>query len=169
MMALESSVISGEGLPSGSSVGAWPTAMTLPPFSAQVCDLVEGVEGDAVGGWEDEDLVGAEAYGVDGVGVDEVDVVAGGEDGGHEGGGDELLHGSGDGDVGGGEAGPGVVGGEEDGDLVGGLALAEEPADALDVAGDVGHDGVPGVVVVEDGGGVEATSRVRGLCGRAGE
>ena len=66
-----------------------------------------------------------------------------------------LLHGSGDGDVGGGEAGPGVIGGEEDGDLVGGFALAEEPADALDVAGDVGHDGVPGVVVVEDGGGVE--------------
>ena len=65
------------------------------------------------------------------------------------------LHGSGDGDVGGGEAGPGVVGGEEDGDLVGGFALAEEVADALDVAGDVGHDGVPGVVVVEDGGGVE--------------
>ena len=28
----------------------------------------------------------------------------------------------------------------------------------------VGHDGMPGVVVVEDGGGVEATSRVRGLC-----
>ena len=67
------------------------------------------------------------------------------------------LHGSGDGGGrdGGGEAGPGVVGGEEDGDLVGGLALAEEVADALDVAGDVGHDGVPGVVVVEDGGGVE--------------
>src|SRR5437868_7907600 len=119
-------------------------------------DLAEGFEGDAVGGWEDEDLMGAEADGVDGVGVDEVDVVAGGEDGRHEGGGDELLHGSGDGDVGGGEAGPGVIGGEEDGDLVGGLALAEEVADALDVASDVGHDRVPGVVVVEDGGGVEA-------------
>ena len=115
----------------------------------------QGVEGDAVGGREDEDLVGAEADGVDGVGVDEVDVVAGGEDGGHERRGDELLHGSGDGDVGGSEAGPGVVGGEQDGDLVGGLALAEEVAHALDVAGDVGHDGMPGVVVVEDGGGVE--------------
>ena len=83
--------------------------------------------------------------------------------------GDEALHRSGDGDVGRGEAGPGVVGGEEDGDLVGGFALAEEVADALDVAGDVGHDGVPGVVVVEDGGGVEATSRVRGLCASGGE
>src|ERR1700733_6442272 len=98
----------------------------------------------------------AEADGVDGVGVDVVDVVAGAEDGRHQGWGDELLHGSGDGYVSRGEAGPGVVGGEEDGDLVGGFALAEEPADALDVAGDVGHDGVPGVVVVEDGGGVEA-------------
>ena len=37
-----------------------------------------------------KDLVGAEAYGVDGVGVDVVDVVAGGEDGGHEGWGDEA-------------------------------------------------------------------------------
>ena len=26
-----------------------------------VVDLFEGVDGDAVGGWEDEDLVGAEA------------------------------------------------------------------------------------------------------------
>src|SRR5947207_1896342 len=99
-------------------------------------DFAEGFEGDAVGGWDDEYLVGAEADGVDGVGVDVVDVVAGGEDGGHQCGSDELLHGSGDGDVGGGEACPGVVGGEEEGDLVGGLALAEEPADALDVAGD---------------------------------
>jgi len=29
MMAFESSVISGEGLPSGSCVGRWPTAMIL--------------------------------------------------------------------------------------------------------------------------------------------
>ena len=63
-------------------------------------DLFEGFDGDAVGGWEDEDLVGAEADGVDGFGVDVVDVVAGGEDGGHERAGDEALHGSGDGDVG---------------------------------------------------------------------
>ena len=118
--------------------------------------FAQGFDGDAVGGWEDEDLVGAEADLVDGVGVDEVEVVAGGEDRGDDLAGHEFLHGSGDGDVGWGEAGPGVVGGEEDGDLVGGLALAEEPADALDVAGDVGHDGMPGVVVVEDGGGVEA-------------
>ena len=61
MMALESSVISGEGLPSGSSVGMWPTAMTLPPRHGPGVDLLEGVDGDAVGGWEDEDLVGAEA------------------------------------------------------------------------------------------------------------
>ena len=108
----------------------------------------------SVGG-EDQNLVGAEAYGVDCVGVDVVDVVTHVENGGHQRGGDEALHGSGDGDVCGREAGPGVVGREEDGDLVGGFALAEEPADALDVAGDVGHDGVPGVVVVEGGGGVE--------------
>src|SRR3984893_12200433 len=132
------------------------------PGSHILLNFAEGFEGDAVGGWDDEDLVGAEAYGVDGVGVDEVDVVAGGEEWVYEGGGDELLHGSGDGDVGGGEAGPGVVGGEEDGDLVGGFALAEEIADALDVAGDVGHDGVPGVVVVGDGGGVEAAAGVGG-------
>ena len=84
-------------------------------------------------------------------------------------GGDELLHGAGDGDVGGREAGPGVVGGEEDGDLVGGLALAEEPADALDVAGDVGHHGMPGIVVVEDGGGVEGPAGLAGLSRRAAE
>ena len=35
------------------------------------------------------------------------------------------------------------------------MALAEEIADALDVLGDGRHDGMPGVVVVEDGGGVE--------------
>ena len=33
-------------------------------------------------------------------------------------------------------------------------------ADAGDVVGDGGHDGVPGVVVVEDGGGVEAPAGV---------
>ena len=124
-MAFESSVISGEGLPSGSCVGRWPTAMTLPLGSGPGDDLFEGFDGDAVGRWEDEDLVGAEAYGVDGFGVDEVDVVAGGEDGGHQRGGDELLHGSGYGDVGGGEAGPGVVGGEEDGDLICWLTLSQ--------------------------------------------
>ena len=140
--------------------------MTLPPLCEPGDDLLEGVDGDAVGGWEDQDLVGAEAYGVDGVGVDVVEVVTGGEDGGHQRGGDEALHGSGDGDVGGREAGPGVVGGEEDGDLVGGFALAEEPADALDVAGDVGHDGVPGVVVVEGGGGVEDQPGSGTLIGR---
>ena len=125
MMALESSVISGEGSPSGSCVGRWPTAMILRSGPDQETIFLEGVDGDAVGRGDDDDLVGAEAYGVDGFGVDEVDVVAGGEDGGHQLRGDEALHGSGDGDVGGGEAGPGVVGGEEDGDLVGGLTLAE--------------------------------------------
>ncbi len=104
---------------------------------------------------------------VDGVGVDEVDVVAGGEDGGHEFGGDEVRHGSAVTVTGRARSGPGVVGGEEDGDLVGGLALAEEPADALDVAGDVGHDGVPGVVVVEDGGGVEGPAGLADLLGRS--
>ena len=71
-------------------------------FAAIRCEqgyFIDRVVWDAVGGWEDEDLVGAEAYGVDGVGVDVVDVVAGGEDGRHELRGDELLHGSGDGDV----------------------------------------------------------------------
>ena len=51
------------------------------PFATQACNLAEGFEGDAVGGGEDEDLMGAEADGVDGFGVDEVDVIAGGEDG----------------------------------------------------------------------------------------
>ena len=71
--------------------GARPTAMTLPPAAVTGGDLAERVEGDAVGGWEDEDLVGAEADLVDGVGVDEVDVVAGGEDGGHQRGRDERC------------------------------------------------------------------------------
>ena len=64
--------------------------MTLPPRLSEGFDLAEGFDGDAVGGRDDEDLVGAEADGVDGVGVDEVDVVAGGEDRGHERGRDET-------------------------------------------------------------------------------
>ena len=125
-------------------------------------DLAEGLDWDTVGGGEDEDLV-VEAEAVDGVGVDEVEVVAGGEDSGDEAGGDKVGHLSGDGDLAGSEVGPGVVGGEEDSDLVGGLALAEEEADTLDVAGDLGHDGVPGVGVVEDGSGVEGPAGVSGL------
>jgi hypothetical protein len=74
-------------------------------------ELAERRDGDAVGGGEDDDLVGAEAHAIDRVGVDEVCVVAGGEDRRHQSGADELLHGRGDADVGGGEAGPGVVGG----------------------------------------------------------
>ena len=125
-------------------------------------DFAEGFHGDAVGGREDEDLV-VDAEAVDGVGVDEVHVVAGGENGGQEAWGDKARHFSGNGDFPGREVGPGVVGGEEEGDLIGGLALAEEPADALDVAGDVGHDGAPGVVVVEDSGGVEGPAGISGL------
>ena len=99
---------------------------------------------------------------VDGGGVHVVDVVAGVEDGGHEFGGDEALHLVGDGDVAGGEGGLGVVFGEEDGDVVGGLALAEEPTGALEVLSDVRHDGEPGIVGVEDGGGVEAPAGLSG-------
>src|ERR1700737_3416989 len=80
------------------------------PGSHILLNFAEGFEGDAVGGWDDEDLMGAEAYGVDGVGVDVVDVVAGGEDGGHEGGGARRLHGLGDGDGGGEEDGRGLLG-----------------------------------------------------------
>ena len=57
-MALESSVISGEGLPSGSSVGRWPTAMTLPSGGGPGDDLFDGFEGDAVGGWDDQGFGG---------------------------------------------------------------------------------------------------------------
>ena len=154
-MAAVRPVSSGDGLAFGVEGGSVANGDDFASGGGPGVDLAEGFDGDAVGGWDDEDLVGSEADGVDGFGVDEVEVIAGGEDGGDDRGGDELLHGSGDGDVGGGEAGPGVVGGEEDGDLVGGLALAEEVADALDVLGDGGHDRVPGVVVVEDAGGVE--------------
>ncbi len=105
-------------LPSGVECGEFADGDDLATVFGPGDDLLEGLDGDAVGGRDDEDLVGAEADGVDGVGVDEVGVVAGGEDGGHECGGDEALHGSRDGDVGWGEAGPGVVGGQEYGDLI---------------------------------------------------
>ena len=87
-------------------------------------DLTKGFEGDTLGGWEDEDLMGAEANRVDGVGVDEVDVVAGGEYGGHKRGDDEVGHFFGDGDFARRELRPGVIGGEEQGNLIGRLALA---------------------------------------------
>ncbi len=63
---------------------------------------------------------------------------------------------------------PDVVGGQQDGDLIRWLALAEQVADAADVASDVGHDRVPGVVVVEDGGGVERPAGLTDLRGRVG-
>src|SRR6185312_14036468 len=118
-------------------------------------NLVESFDGDAVGWGQDEDLVGAEADGVDGVGVDEVVVIACGEDGGDHRRGDEALHGSGDGDVAGGEAGPCVVGREQDGNLICRFTLSQQVADSANVAGDVGHDRMPWVVVVEGGGGVK--------------
>ena len=64
--------------------------------------------------------------------------------------------------------GPGVIGGEIDGDVVGRLALAQSEADALEILGDVGHDVPPGVVVIENGGGVEAPAGLAGAIGGVG-
>ena len=128
-----------------------------------VCgDFFVGGEGDAGGGWDHEDGVGDFVEFVDSGGVDEVEVVAGVEDGGDEVGGDALVHLVGDGVVAGREGGLGVVFGEQDGDVVGGFALAEEPAHALKVARDVGHYCEPGIVAVEDGGGVEGLAWLAG-------
>ena len=75
----------GEGLAFGRDGGGAADGDDLAAgLATRLLDLAQGVCGDAVGGREDEDLVGAEADRVDGVGVDEVDVVAGGEDGGHQ-------------------------------------------------------------------------------------
>src|SRR5580693_7155848 len=49
-----------------------------------VADLLQRFNGDAVGGREDEEGVVAEALAVDGIGVDEVEVVTGRENGGDE-------------------------------------------------------------------------------------
>lgn len=130
-------------------------------------DLAEGGEGDAVGGGDEEDGV-VDAETIDGVGVREVHVIAGGEDGGHEFRGDEAGEFAGDGGFAGGEVCPGVIGWKQECDLIGRLALAEEPANALDVACDVGHDGVPGIVVVEDSGGVEGPAGLAYLWGGVG-
>ena len=100
----------------------------------------------------------AEADLIDGVGIDEVRVVASRQDGGHQGRGHRARHRSRNRGCGGMEAGPYVVRGQQDGDLVGGRALAHEVAHPADVAGDRRHDWMPRVVVVEDGGGVERPS-----------
>lgn len=74
-----------------------------------------------------------DAHFVDGGSVDVIDVVACVEDGGHQLGDDVARHLIGDGGVAGGEGRLDVVFGEEDGDIVGRFALAQEPADALEV------------------------------------
>ena len=83
------SVNLGEVLPWASEVGAWPRAMTLPPSSRKSPILRRVLQGDAIGGGQYERLV-VNVERVDGFGVDEVDVVAGGEDGADEFGGDEA-------------------------------------------------------------------------------
>ena len=50
---------------------------------------------------------------------------------------------------------PGIVGGQQQGHLVGGLTLAEKEAGALNVACDVRHHGMPGIMVVENSGGIQ--------------
>ncbi len=49
-----------------------------------------------------------------------------------------------------------------------GSPCLQEITDALDVAGDVRHDGMPGVVVIEDGCGVETPTRFGDFAGRWG-
>src|ERR1035437_5670551 len=113
----------------GSSGGGAADGDDLAAGCDEGCELLEGFDGDAIGGGKDDDGVGAEADFVDGVGVDEVDVIAGGEDGGHERGGDEAGHGAGDGGLRGSEAGPSGAGGEAEG-MTGchGLWLLKEAA-----------------------------------------
>ena len=76
---------------------------------------------------------------------------------------DEPVHGLVDGVLAEREMREGIVGGQVDRDVVGGLALPQQEADALQVRGDVGHDEPPGVVIVEDGGGVESPAGLAGF------
>src|ERR1039458_1594201 len=62
----------------------------------------------------------------DGAIVDEIEVVSGVEDSGHEIGAEELVHGLVDGDSAGREGGPGVIGGDVYGHIVGRLAVGRE-------------------------------------------
>ena len=133
-------------------------------------EFAGGVEGHVGDGGEEDDfvvhvaeveggVVGGGGLGLEHAVVDGVGVVAGVEDLGEEGG---LFHEGGvEAAEGGGGVGPDVGVGEVEGDVVGGGAFAQHGAGALDVGGDGGHSaGVPGVFVVDDGGGVEAGAGV---------
>ena len=100
---------------------------------------------------------------IDGVGVDVVHVITGGENGRHERRSDEALHGASHGNPGGRKAGPRIISGEQDSNLVRGLPLAHEVADAGDVPRDTSHHGVPGIVLVKDRGGIERPPRLADL------
>ena len=89
-------------------------------FSARIyigCNLLESFGGDTISGRENEDWV-VDAEVVDSVGIDEVEVIAGAENGGSERRCDEPGHGSTYADLARGKAGPCVIGWEKNSDLI---------------------------------------------------
>jgi hypothetical protein len=111
-------------------------------------NLFQCVNGNAVGGWKNQDRI-VDAGFADGVGVNEIDVVACRQNRGHERGRNEPLHGCGDGDVGWSESRPRVIRRQKHRNLVRRLTLLHEITDARDVSNDCRHDGMPGIVVVK--------------------